>query len=94
VRPAFLVCFVELTLTSSSASNCRLDTAKVYKNENVIGRAIKDSRIDRKELFITSKLSPADHGVNAREAFLESLDELGLGVHFSLPSQFLEALFV
>lgn len=56
-----------------------VDTAKVYKNEGVIGRAIKDSRINRTSVFITSKLSPADHGYQqAREAFFESLDDLGL----------------
>jgi diketogulonate reductase-like aldo/keto reductase len=56
-----------------------IDTAKVYKNEGVIGRAIKDSRINRTSVFITSKLSPADHGYQqAREAFFESLDDLGL----------------
>lgn len=45
----------------------------------MIGRAIKDSRIPRNEIFITSKLSPADHGYqSAIEAFMDSLDDLGL----------------
>lgn len=45
----------------------------------MIGRAIKDSRIPRSEIFVTSKLSPADHGFqNAREAFLDTLEDLGL----------------
>jgi diketogulonate reductase-like aldo/keto reductase len=57
----------------------RKDTARVYKNEAVIGRALKDCRISRSNVFVTSKLSPADHGYQpAREAFLESLDDLGL----------------
>lgn len=55
------------------------DTARVYKNEVMVGRAIKDSRIPRSEIFVTSKLSPADHGSqNAREAFLDTLEDLGL----------------
>ena len=32
-----------------------LDTAKWYNNEEIVGKAIKNSNIDRKELFITSK---------------------------------------
>lgn len=33
-----------------------IDTAYVYENEISVGQAIKDSKIDRKDLFITSKL--------------------------------------
>lgn len=32
-----------------------IDTAWIYKNEKEVGRALKDSGIDRKELFITTK---------------------------------------
>jgi len=32
-----------------------IDTAQMYKNEKSIGQAIKDSKINRKELFITTK---------------------------------------
>ncbi|MGR3741228.1 aldo/keto reductase [Companilactobacillus sp. DQM5] len=34
------------------------DTAKKYENESSIGQAIKDSRIKRKDIFISSKLPP------------------------------------
>lgn len=45
----------------------------------MIGRAIKDSRIPRNEIFVTSKLSPADHGYqSALEAFMDSLEDLGM----------------
>lgn len=45
----------------------------------MVGRAIKDSRIPRSEIFVTSKLSPADHGhQNARDACLDTLEDLGL----------------
>ena len=37
-----------------------LDTATGYKNEHLIGQAIRSHGIAREELFITSKLSPAD----------------------------------
>lgn len=33
-----------------------LDTAKWYNNEEIVGRAIMDSKIPREELFITSKI--------------------------------------
>jgi hypothetical protein len=39
-----------------------IDTATVYKNEKDIGRALRDSGIDRRKIFITTKLGPADHG--------------------------------
>ena len=36
-----------------------IDTARVYGNEESIGRAVRDSRIPRSEVFVTSKL-PAE----------------------------------
>ena len=39
-----------------------LDTAKWYNNEELVGRAIKDSGVDRKDIFITSKIE--DLGYN------------------------------
>lgn len=33
-----------------------IDTAMVYRNEEAVGKAIKDSDIDRKEIFLTTKL--------------------------------------
>jgi diketogulonate reductase-like aldo/keto reductase len=56
-----------------------IDTATVYKNEKDIGRALRDSGIDRKTIFITSKLSPADHGFqSARDACMRSMQDLGV----------------
>ncbi len=56
-----------------------IDTAKVYANEESVGKAIRDSGIDRKEIFLTTKVWNDD--INAgrtKEAFDESLDRLGL----------------
>eukprot|EP00897_Mesotaenium_endlicherianum_P004639 jgi/Mesen1/4202/ME000219S03337 len=39
-----------------------LYTASIYRNEVEIGEAIQESGIPRKDLFITSKASPAEHG--------------------------------
>lgn len=33
-----------------------IDTAQMYKNEESVGRAIVDSKVNRKEIFITTKL--------------------------------------
>ncbi|WP_431684114.1 aldo/keto reductase [Kitasatospora sp. KL5] len=57
-----------------------LDTAAAYGNEEAVGRAIKNSGIPRKELFVTTKLwvqdAPAQD--NTRRAFETSLTRLGL----------------
>lgn len=56
-----------------------IDTAKIYGNEEEVGRAIKQSGINRKELFVTSKLWVDDAGYeNAKKGFEESLAKLGL----------------
>jgi diketogulonate reductase-like aldo/keto reductase len=54
-----------------------LDTAKVYKNEQDVGRAILESNVRRKEVFVTTKLANADHGYNSTlRAIDESLNKL------------------
>lgn len=35
-----------------------IDTARMYGNEKEVGKGIKDSGIDREELFVTSKIPP------------------------------------
>lgn len=42
-----------------------IDTAKIYGNEADVGRAIRDSGIERKNIFVTTKLWNADQGVFA-----------------------------
>ncbi len=55
-----------------------IDTAKVYRNEEFVGAGIKKSGIDRKKLFITSKLWVDDSGFEkAKQAFQVTLDKLG-----------------
>ena len=54
------------------------DTATVYGNEEFVGAGIRDSGIDRKELFITSKVWVDDSGYeNTKKAFDISLNKLG-----------------
>ena len=56
-----------------------IDTASAYFNEKAVGDAIKESKIDRKELFITTKLWISDSGYeNTKKAFEISMNKLGL----------------
>ena len=56
-----------------------VDTAAIYENESETGEAIRNSGIDRKELFVTSKVWNADQGYDQTlRAFETSLKKLGL----------------
>ena len=64
------------SIMSALESGVRLiDTAYMYNNEKEIGRAIKDSNIDREELFITTKLYPNQYS-NPEEAIEMALEKL------------------
>lgn len=56
-----------------------IDTASFYKNEKSVGLGIKQSGVERKDIFVTSKLWNDDHGYHETlAAFDRSLSELGL----------------
>ncbi len=56
-----------------------IDTAKIYENEEGVGKAIKESGVSREELFVTSKVWNADQGYDTTlQAFETSLNKLGL----------------
>ena len=56
-----------------------IDTAMIYGNEGSVGTGIEQSGIDRKELFVTSKLWVDDSGYEStKKAFETSLNKLGL----------------
>ncbi|MDQ0254722.1 diketogulonate reductase-like aldo/keto reductase [Evansella vedderi] len=70
-----------------------IDTAAIYKNENGVGQGIKDSGINREELFITTKVWNGDQGYEKTlKAFEESLEKLGLDyvdlylIHWPMPN--------
>jgi diketogulonate reductase-like aldo/keto reductase len=72
---------------------CLVDTASMYRNEEDVGRAVRDSGVPREEVFITTKLWNGDHGYDsALRAFDASLERLGLGyidlylIHFPVPN--------
>ena len=53
-----------------------IDTATMYRNEREVGQAIRDSGLDRREVFVTTKLPPGNAG-RARATLAESLRALG-----------------
>jgi diketogulonate reductase-like aldo/keto reductase len=80
--------------TALQAGYRSIDTAKLYFNEEGVGRAIAESGIPREQLFITTKLWNDQHGYNhALRAFDASLARLGLDyldlylIHWPVPLQ-------
>ena len=70
-----------------------IDTAEMYGNEREVGEAVRDSGLDRGDVFVTSKLSNSFHEPDdARRAFDETLSELGFDhvdlflIHWPLPT--------
>ena len=56
-----------------------IDTAQAYGNEGSVGQGIRESGIDRKDLFITTKLWNRNHSYElALSTFDESMKKLGL----------------
>jgi methylglyoxal/glyoxal reductase len=54
-----------------------IDTAAVYRNEEEVGKALKQSTIPRKELFITTKVWDSDQGYESTlKEFDQSLEKL------------------
>lgn len=66
-------------LSALESGYTHIDTAAVYQNEEAVGRAIKDSGKNRKDLFITTKVWNADQGYEQTiNAFNLSMKKLGL----------------
>jgi 2,5-diketo-D-gluconate reductase A len=82
----------EATLTALEVGYRHIDTAEMYGNEEQVGEAVRDSGIDRGEIFVTSKLNNGFHAhADALQAFDQSLADLGFDyldlflVHWPLP---------
>ena len=80
--------------TALEAGYRLIDTAENYRNEDAVGQAIRDSQIDRSEVFITTKFNRRWHSVDgARQAYETSLKRLGVDyidlllVHWPNPDQ-------
>jgi Aldo/keto reductases, related to diketogulonate reductase len=50
-----------------------IDTAASYMNEEAVGRAIKNSGVDRSELFITTKLWVQDAGYENTKKYVPKI---------------------
>jgi 2,5-diketo-D-gluconate reductase B len=56
-----------------------IDTAEMYGNEEAVGRAIRESGIDRAEIFLTTKVPPGKlRAADATRSAEDSLKRLGL----------------
>lgn len=70
---------IEVIKTAIEVGYKHIDTASAYENEVEIGKAIKQSKIDRKELFITSKVWKDCMGYdNTLKSFENTLKNLNL----------------
>ncbi|MGY1706807.1 aldo/keto reductase [Geodermatophilus sp. SYSU D00697] len=63
--------------TALDAGYRHLDTATMYRNEAEVGRALRDSGLDRDEVFVTTKLPPREAG-RADQTLSASLAALGV----------------
>jgi diketogulonate reductase-like aldo/keto reductase len=69
----------QAVLDAISVGYRSIDTAASYGNEESVGRAIAASGVDRKELFITTKLWIQSQGYEGTlQAFEQSMQKLGL----------------
>jgi diketogulonate reductase-like aldo/keto reductase len=56
-----------------------IDTARIYRNEEDVGEAVRRAEIPREQIFVTTKLWNEDQGFDsALRAFDQSLKRLGL----------------
>lgn len=81
-------------ITALEAGYRSIDTAKIYFNEEGVGRAIRAAGVPREELFVTTKLWNTEHEYDkALRAFDDSLAKLGLDyldlylIHWPVPAQ-------
>lgn len=76
-----------------------IDTAAGYFNERDVGRGIRESGVDRSEVFLTTKLWMTDYGYdNALRAFDTSIAKLGVDyldlymLHWPWPANWTETV--
>ncbi|MEV0848229.1 aldo/keto reductase [Streptomyces sp. NPDC049954] len=83
----------DATLAALETGYRHIDTAEMYGNEKEVGQAVRESGVDRSELFVTSKLNNGFHAHDdALAAFEQSLEDLDIGyldlflIHWPLPA--------
>jgi 2,5-diketo-D-gluconate reductase A len=82
----------QATLAALEVGYRHIDTAQMYGNEKQVGDAVRESGVDRDDVFVTSKLSNSFHAYDdALGAFDQTLKELGFDyldlflIHWPLP---------
>lgn len=80
--------------TALEAGYRHIDTARIYRNEAAVGRAVAHSGLARDDLWITTKLWNADQGRDTvRPALEASLERLGMDhvdlylIHWPMPAR-------
>ena len=83
----------EATRTALEIGYRHIDTAQMYGNEKEVGQAVRESGIDRGEVFVTSKLNNnRQERDDILRSFDQSLSDMGLDyldlflIHWPLPS--------
>ncbi len=82
----------EATLTAFEVGYRHIDTAEMYGNEKGVGEAVRESGLDRADVFVTTKLNNGYHAHDdALRAFDQSLEDLQFDyvdlflIHWPLP---------
>ncbi|PSL01577.1 2,5-diketo-D-gluconate reductase A [Haloactinopolyspora alba] len=82
----------DATLTALDVGYRHIDTAQMYGNEKEVGEAVRQSGLDRSEVFVTSKLNNSFHAYDdALSAFDRTVQELDIDyvdlflIHWPLP---------
>ncbi len=72
-----------------------IDTAQMYGNEEGVGAALRDSGLERSEVFVTSKLDNGHHApADAHRSMEQTLERLGTDhvdlflIHWPLPTRY------
>lgn len=88
----YLVKEEKIILDALQAGYRHLDTARRYENEKIIGNALKECGIRRRDLFLTSKVWKTDLGYDSTlRSFEASVNDLGVQyldmflIHWPMP---------
>jgi 2,5-diketo-D-gluconate reductase A len=83
----------DATLQALEVGYRHIDTAEMYRNEQGVGEAVRESGLNREDVFVTSKLNNSFHAHDdAMNAFERTLETLDLGyldlflIHWPMPA--------